>query len=232
MGLKGVHAYLRQEGATTTANIPHHLRQYQVGIVYVDFCCDFFWLLQDFAVDFLTSTSDRRQEQQQQDQYAEVARRFVERTMNELNAFADDSEVPKICLVFDGDRLSAKRATHATRQAKKNLALRKARRQTANPRGPYFAAREHLRRKYAKQWVSFTPAIKGAIIHELNTRQDTRPYDRKFANEPVRIFIHEAPFEADPEVVYLCDSLGEGVQSAIMSRDGDLFAYQGTLDVP
>ncbi|KAF7725303.1 hypothetical protein EC973_000314 [Apophysomyces ossiformis] len=128
--------------------------------------------------------------------------------------------------------MSAKSATHAARQAKKNLTCRRARRQTGESRGPYITAREHLRRKYAKQWVSFTPVIKGAIIHELNARQDTRPYDRNFANEPVRIFIHEAPFEADPQVVYLCDSLGEGVSSAIISRDGDLFAYQGAVDIP
>ncbi|KAF7726547.1 hypothetical protein EC973_008678 [Apophysomyces ossiformis] len=115
MGLKGFHAYLRQEGATTTTNIPNHLRQQHVGILYVDFCCDFFWLLQEFAVDFLTVTGDRQRRQQQQDQHTEVARRFADRTMNEHNAFAADSEVPKICLVFDGDRLSAKRATHSAR---------------------------------------------------------------------------------------------------------------------
>ncbi|KAG0177143.1 hypothetical protein DFQ28_004562 [Apophysomyces sp. BC1034] len=82
------------------------------------------------------------------------------------------------------------------------------------------------------QWVSFTLAIKGEIIHEPNARQDIRPYDRNFANEPARLFIREAPFEAGPEIVYLCDSLGRGVQLAIMSRDGDLFANQGALDVP
>ncbi|KAL1931899.1 hypothetical protein VTP01DRAFT_8955 [Rhizomucor pusillus] len=186
--------------------------------VYIDFCCDFFRLLQEYAVGFLRVTSSRREALQQQDHYTDIVRIFVLREMDKLNAFANQSGVTKICLVFDGARL----------QAKKSLAFKKAQRPNEELNRSFNALKHRLREKYARQWVSFTPAIKHAIIQQLDARRDPRRYTCDFADEDATIFIHEAPFEADPEIVYLCNS----IRSAIMSRDGDLFAYQGALDVP
>ena len=131
MGLKGLHAYLRQTRTTEGRHIPSYPKNW-IRTVYIDFCCDFFWLLQEYAVGFLRVTSSRREAVQQQDHYTDIARLFVLRVTDdlthELNAFANQSDATKSCLVLDGARLQAKNATHAARQAKKSMAFKKAQR--------------------------------------------------------------------------------------------------------
>ncbi|KAL1928383.1 hypothetical protein VTP01DRAFT_2739 [Rhizomucor pusillus] len=96
-----------------------------------NFAAIFFWLLQEYAVGFLRVTRSRREAVQQQDHYTDIARLFVLRVTDdlthELNAFANQSDATKSCLVLDGARLQAKNATHAARQAKKTSSPRKVR---------------------------------------------------------------------------------------------------------
>ena len=64
---------------------------------------------------------------------------------------------------------------------------------------------------------------------------EIRPYrDRvtKIAPAEAQIFYHQAPYEADSEVVYLCNNLEEHEVGATLSPDGDLFAYAGAYDAP
>ncbi|KAL1926177.1 hypothetical protein VTP01DRAFT_6042 [Rhizomucor pusillus] len=104
-------------------------------------------------------------------------------------------------------------------QAKKSLAFKKAQRLNEVLNRSFNALKDRLREKYARQWVSFTPVIKHAIIQQLDARRDTRCYTRDFANEDATIFIHEAPFEAYPETVPMDHKLANALYRRIKQRN-------------
>lgn len=259
MGLKGLHAFGREGSYHQVPSIPNHLQQAGVNIVFVDFFCVFFFLLQQgrlptaalpgqqhFPDQDLNNLSIAERlfahsiAHEYGDQYAafqETVRGFVDLAVAHLHQLCVAAGQPHFCLVIDGQaRLPAKRSTHHARKRRQRNAFRVARRIYARQNHYYIFGRHFSFVKQVKRWVSFTHAIKESIMNYLQSENSPAvPYVQRVqhtAPADARLFFLQAPFEADPEIVYLCDNLAAGDNGAILSRDGDLFAYGGALDVP
>ncbi|KAI8146992.1 hypothetical protein BJV82DRAFT_597360 [Fennellomyces sp. T-0311] len=230
MGLKGVHKFGRDNGAyQQKASIPAYLNRQQVDIIYVDYYCVFYFLLLRGGLAMsLFELSLAHQFGKKHRQFRALVCGFVDATMEYLNRLSADSGGADICIVTDGERLPAKMETHQTRRKNQNLAFCEAR--TLYNRYGY--DHDDLRVQ-VQRWVSFSLPFKRAIMTRLKRRKSIRPYrERVQQTEPrgTHMFYHQAPFEADSEIVYLCDTLTPGDRGAILSDDGDLFAYGGAVN--
>lgn len=128
----------------------------------------------------------------------------------------------RIILVIDGKRLFAKNGTHRARNSRHKEALAWIQR-----RGVDTLTNNQVRR-YAYKWITFSQGIKEAIVNILaNYQVNEIPVQEFNIQNPQAqpgIYYYTAPYEADPILVHIATHVVDGTK-AIISRDGDLFAY-------
>ncbi|KAI7873650.1 hypothetical protein K492DRAFT_200548 [Lichtheimia hyalospora FSU 10163] len=226
MGIKGLHQFLRTSNILQQGvDVPQQLLANNVDIIFVDFCCEFMSMLQLVASSLLLRL--KLQGGNADDNlniYGASIDRFINSMFMSLQQLLDLLPGTTICLVVDGEPLFAKKETHRARELHRRNALKLAKkRYLANPN-----VDDAQLRKYSKKWVSFTAAIKEYIIQQL-VEHGCQEFNNDVPNQGGIVYL-SAPFEADPVVVHLANQ--RPYNSAIISRDGDLFAYYGAVDVP
>lgn len=224
MGIKGLHQYLRTSNSLQQGvNVPQQLVENDTNIIFVDFCCEFFQLFQAtsalelFRLQLRGATVINTSELVLHEFLVVVLAR-LQHLLNQIPGLTT------ICLVFDGDPLYAKKETHKARKLRRQDAIKLARRRFP---GSLDNISDRQLSKYAKQWLTFTADMKNSIIGKLDALGYLQ-YDENDLNQQGIVFL-SAPLEADPVVVHLAENRAN---SAIISRDGDLFAYFGAVDVP
>lgn len=226
MGIKGLHQYLRNANILQqNVNIPQQLVAHNINIVFVDFCCEFMSLLQSTSGVELLRLALRGGNAEDNINVSRIAlNNFLQLTMESLQRLLDSIPGLTICLVIDGEPLYAKKETHQARKQRRKDGLNLARKKLQNT--PDASDAQLI--KYTKQWVSFSANTKNYIIDWFGHHPECHPYDNENLDQQGIVFL-SAPFEADPVVVHQANLRPN---SAIISRDGDLFAYYGAVDVP
>lgn len=238
MGLKGLHRYARDHNVYEDVKVVTELQRRKTSILFVDFCCVFFSMLQNIVAEQLLEAYLTAGDQPGQEVIINLVQPFVNHVTHQLNilrqAVLDQGGRPMhICLVIDGEALPAKAPTHAIRRTHQSNAFHAATKYHNHPRRK---GKKHFSfRKAARNWISFSPVIKNAIRYILE-QQGCGTYQQTFLNAPTSqqrpaMSYHTALFEADPEVVFLSEHVSPDDVPAILSQDGDLFGFHGAIDV-
>lgn len=234
MGVKGLHAYLRKHGRLQAGkDIPKELHSYQPGVLYIDVCCEFFDLLNPLSEKLFHAANKGQDIDNSVDaiKSLDIVKDLADGILKRVRTLKDQAGLKRICLVFDGDKLKAKANTHAARSHARNKAFQRARRLVR--RGLKTERQRQKFQKLTRAWVTFTKAMKLAVVEYLGKEELVKLYDPISSDSEQGIFMHQAPFEADSEIVFLCNQFQhDGRGGAIMSADGDLFAYGGNIDTP
>lgn len=229
MTIKGLHEFIRQERlANTQVIIPQYFQQQNVDVLVIDFCAEFFEILkQSIAIpvfrDYLRGNMDVENDMNTVNAHVLV---FVNIVMERLHTLYHQCDNIRIILVIDGERLYAKNETHKARNSLRRDAFNQVIR-----RGPERLS-DHALRRYAYRWITFSQGIKEALVHTLGNYPALKPdyqipvQEFNVANTQIGpgIYYYMAQYEADPVVVHIAKQV-VGDSKAIISRDGDLFAY-------
>lgn len=230
MGIKGLHAFLRKHGRIQTKDITKELHSYHPGILYIDVCCVLHDLLAPYAEKLFRAANDGSDIESNIKDIEDTIKvdDLVNDILGKVELLQQKSHLNRVCLVFDGDKLKAKGATHSARSNTRKQAFKKARRILR--RGIKTSRQQKKFHKETKRWISWSTAIKKSVMAMLEKR-GIKAYNPN--DDCQGVFFHQAPYEADSEIIFLCDQFRhEERPGAIMSWDGDLFAYGGAVDTP
>ncbi|DAZ94681.1 TPA: hypothetical protein N0F65_002390 [Lagenidium giganteum] len=196
----GIDGFLRQLKEVTE---PTHLKSYSGQTVVVDALSWLHKACYGCALEIATGRDT--------DNYV----RYMLRKVDLLKACG----IEQVILVFDGQRLPMKAATHEKRQDAKEENRIKARQSMSELKGLRGEARQaELSKAYThfQRSVSITPEIVSRVMMALRDQN---------------VAFVVAPFEADAQMVWMCKS---GLASAIVTEDSDVFVYciASGVDVP
>ena len=226
MGLQGVHPYARcKEAYYEKPDLSSVLKEYRTDILFIDFCCMFFKALQTGpGTDIIKQSLENGWEFDHPD-LVEAISQFIDHVLKHIQHIRNGKKNLDICLVIDGRSIPAKKGKCEARKSrqcsndKNNFCwkIKKTIQQELESRNDLIPYREYLKPR-------------AAIATSTKTNKQQKRRQHHSANKKGTTYFHFAPYEADAEIVYLCDQLPKSNHGAIMSMDGDLFAYSGAFD--
>ena len=159
-----------------------------------------------------------------------IVRELVEEVISMVSSLQEKAgarEAP-VCFVLDGEPLPAKALTHKSRAVKSRSCLKRARRLArlflAKPntvRAQNEVVEQFFKkfRAYASGWVRWFKELKDLVVEKLQLCGAARGFDLE---NPAKLSVVTAAFEADPKAVEIGDRMGP---SLLFSNDGDLLVY-------
>ncbi|KAG2224241.1 hypothetical protein INT45_000270 [Circinella minor] len=226
MGLKNLHPYARYKLKVyhKETSLSSVLKRYETDIIFIDFCCIFFLLLQNGPGTDIIRQSLKDNREYDHPDLARAINQFISRVLKRIKRMRGGKNDLDVCLVIDGPSIPAKKKTCEERKSRQSNSLKnnfswkikKAIQQNLESRADFIPYREYLKP------TAITTVTK-------NKKQQKRQDDSNDKKKGITYF-HFAAYEADAEIVYLCNQLTKNEHGAIMSNDGDLFAYPGAFN--
>ncbi|KAI9250938.1 hypothetical protein BDA99DRAFT_575282 [Phascolomyces articulosus] len=232
MGVKGLLKYLyNTKTVFQKEEICSALKQHETDIIFIDFCCMFYELLQRCSgFSIIKQSIEKKAWDTKDPEFIQAIDELVDAILERVRRLRKGKPKLNVCLVIDGSTMRAKFRTCKQRNTEKKIQekinfvwkVRVAIRNNLLTRKDVFLYRNHVK-----------PNSTSCMDTMNNNRpQPPQQLNRSNSNKKNKgkIFFHVARFEADPELVYLCSALPSNQRGAIMSGDSDLFAYPGAFD--